>query len=340
MTTVIESEGFTKDVLPGFLKHDIREIISVAVGLGWRVHVSANRKSVTIISPDEVKRYHFSDTGRASHNLGRIRRDLIRHGEPAKVAVAEAAAHAVHEKHDRRYGEALIEILPDVGDPGTVEYEEESSVPEPERHIVSEEPMRAKASEGRGYRSQVSIERHWSDGTVDYKCADCDYTSTDRLAIRGHRVSHGKADIRPPRVPMEVPNASAYRPRKERIQALAEYLSERLQGLTCDSPEALFTVAQEALLWVHEQSAKGTRYAVETEPLTAEDTLNRIRALLDQGETMRQAERIADLERRLAEAEDIALKAEARAEQARATLRAFTEMANEYVHQGEEPQGA
>jgi arsenate reductase-like glutaredoxin family protein len=46
-------------------------------------------------------------------------------------------------------------------------------------------------------------------------------------------------------------------------------------------PEEL---ARQALTWVHEQSRKGTAMAAEHEPLTAEDTLERIKMLLDNGE--------------------------------------------------------
>lgn len=322
MSPVVEAGEFSRTSLPTHLKKDARDTIEVAVMLGWMLHISS-ANACTIVSPDERKKYHFSSSGRTNHSLTRIKKDIIRFGDPEKVKLAfQAGSHSLLTK-DKSLANAAIDLLPGLGDEGAVvdhrpELEEERKAAEAqrienvraaaerkrsetelserqkaeERHVIHERPMTAKASEGRAYDSKVAIERTWSDGTTDYKCVDCDYSSEHRLSIRAHRAGskHERTERDRNTRKAEVPLAVSYRPRQPRIEALAEVLKALMKdGIT--DPEEL---AQEALTWVHEQSNRGTGLAAESEPMTAEQTLERIRNLLDNGE--REALRKRDVE--------------------------------------------
>jgi hypothetical protein len=341
-------QEFDPTVIPSYLKRDVRQTIEVAMALGWVMHISS-AQSVTIISPDEKKRYHFSSSGRTSTPMNRVRRDIVKYADPAKLQAAYEAKD-LFTKQNRDLAGLAMSLLPAPGEPGTVvdhrpdleaeakrkaqekdeanrrriaarreaeaaqrTLEAQDSKPQPkpeagatqttqteasgsesEPTIVKQEPMMAKASQGRAYPSKVAIERHWSDGSIDYKCVDCDYTTPNRLSIRAHRGNSGHtargADRSDTRL-AEVPLAATYKPRQTRVEALAEALKALLeQG---GDPEE---IARKALMWVHEQTQNNTRHAVEHEPLTAEDTLARIRMLLDDGT---QAQAILERDQRI-----------------------------------------
>lgn len=298
--SLYDSETFTRSLIPAYIKKEVAEVIETAVMFGWKMHISG-ASSVTIISHDERKKYHFSANGRASNSLTRIKRDVIRFGDPKKLLIADSIIGI----KDKDIAQMAMTLLPNLGDKGTVvdhrpaleaearekakatpaampqKKEPVSSDSEPERHIVSEKPMVAKASEGKGYDSKVAIERTWSDGTIDYKCVDCDYSAPNRLSIRSHRTraDHQKRGSETKRFKAEVPNAASYAPRQTRIDALAAHLA----GMFADGEFDPEKIARESLTWVHEQSKKGTILADEREPMTPDETLDRIRALLDNG---------------------------------------------------------
>lgn len=301
-----DKDSFDKSLIPTNLKKDVRELIEVGVTLGWKMHLgSAN--SVTLVSHDERKKMHFSSSGRASIGMNRLRRDVVKYADPKQLEYGHAALAA----KDPDLGRLMFAAMPTVSKETVVDhrpeieaeeqrqraqreeirqaqrdrqkrYEEaQSSESEPERTIVSQKPMVAKDSTGRGYDSKVSIERHWSDGTVDYKCVDCDYTSVNRLAIRGHRSGskHNPRGRDRNTHKIDVPLAATYAPRQTRIEALAEVI----QGLVSEGTVDPAEIARQALTWVHEQTRHGTSEAAEREPMTAEETLNRVRLLLDDG---------------------------------------------------------
>lgn len=355
MPPLYDEETFTPDLIPPWVKKDDRQVIEAAVMLGWKMHLSSN-SSVTIISWDDRRKYHFSSGGRHSNSLTRIRRDVVRHGEPSKVLIADSLA-GIDDKDMRMMVQGLT--LPHLGDEGTVvdhrpELEAEKAERKQlindreyvvasdselngtaERRVISERPMRAKSSEGRGYDSKIAIERLWSDGSTDYKCVECDYTNTKRLSIRGHWNKHSKKTERPRETyPAEIPNAATYAPRKDRVDALAEAIAALLAGGETDAK----VIAQRALEWVHEQGTKGSGLAEEREPMTADEVLFRIRSMLDDGTVVKQREEIEELKQRLDDAEELAMEAEARADRAQSTLKALVELASESANEGTKEQ--
>lgn len=339
---LFDADGFHPDLLPPHFKKDTKDLIALAVVLGWKCHLTTDN-SVTIIAPGNPspKKYHFGLNGRASVNHNRIKRDLKKFADPERLALAltagvagddvgRAASQILSEALNAKPGDQMVDQRPKPEPKPTPKVLAKRKVPvssesEPERRIVSEQPMMAKAAEGRGYESKVAIERTWSDGSIDYKCVDCDYTTPKRLSIRGHRTrsDHQKRGADAPRIRAEVPNAAQYRPNKNRVAALAEALAEAMKNGMTD-PEA---IAQEALTWVHEQSKKGTQYADEREPLTAEDTLARIKMLLDDGTQVtaitERDEKIAELQAQVDHTEEQASKLQERVEE----LESFVELA-------------
>lgn len=361
---LIEMDDLGPGVLPAYLNREHRELIEVAILMGWKLHISS-ANSCTIISYDERKKYHFSVTGRASIPMSRMRKDVFRNARPDLLMIADSA-EGIKNKQIRQQ---LIDALPHVGQEGTVvdhrpeiekeaeaermakaaareerERQEQSeqaakkAVPRPPAkkaavkavpalldkpdhgHILSEKPMLAKASEGKGYESRIATERLWSDGHTDYKCVDCDYSSDNRLAIRGHRsgAGHGKkGGEEPARFDTEVPKAVVYNPRQDRVDALAQVI-----GLMFEEGADPQGIARAALVWVKEQAKKGTALAEERDTDGREDILARIRTLVDDGSMLRMQQHVDALEERL-------VAAEQRAEQSQNNLRAFRELVSE-----------
>jgi hypothetical protein len=331
----MSGDEFERGALPSWMSKDLKEIVEVASALGWKVHTASDTVRIQSVVRDD-KRWVFTAGRRSTYPLNRIRREVAKYADP-KIAALVIAGDELKDPTLRRLVEAALPTLEEATVDHTEE-EEEARKDEEERreriaaeqeraliqkydpieqrglhppaHIVSEKPMLAKGkSERQGYQSETTIERVWSDGSKDYACTKCDYTSPNRLSPSKHYAnthSEGLAP-KPPQFEADVPDAVRYRPRRSRIEALAEILSHLMHTDTRD-PVAL---AEAALMWVHEQSGKGSEHAAEREDLTPEETLNRIRMLLDDGgfaEIQRQVasleQQVLDLEQRLiAEAE-------------------------------------
>lgn len=309
-------EEFDKAVLPRHLSKDARENIEVAAMLGWAVHVSTS-EGVTITAPGDPspKRYHFGKTRSTIPNK-RIMRDIVKFGDPALVAIA---AVSLQEKMPELTG-----LLPKVEEVATAgEVEEVHTVKREPRHIVSREPMIAKARPGDGYMSATTIVRKWSDGSTDYECRMCDYTSPVRLGVPRHfGALHSQGpQPRPPTFQAEVPEAAPYKPRKSRIEALAAALRQVMDG---GSPE---DVALAALTWVREQSRQGTELSVEREEMTDTEVLNRIRTLLDRGEFIQMQHTVEQLQTEVRTTQELLDQAIAEADECRAVATAAEERA-------------
>lgn len=213
-----------------------------------------------------------------------------------------------------------------------------------EKRVVSTQPMMAHRGGGMSYPSETTLERTWSDGSVDYLCAFCKgFDSLFRKGVAGHYQTHvHKGEVQSPKKPGDkkdvlVPDPTytepaftrAYTPRKQRVEALVAALMDL--GLdTFKTPQQLAeAVAKASLQWVHEQSSQGTRFAAEHEDLSDADILTRIRSLLDQGEYMSQRERLVEKEQELDNVRSQLADAESRATRAEERFQAFRELVNE-----------
>src|SRR5690348_11665816 len=113
-------EDFDSSLIPNGFKKDIEQVVTVAVALGWKLHIGTKPPSMTIIAPGEKKKYHFGyNWRRGSANLNRVKRDLFRFGDPTLVAIADQLI-------DGKMPDEMLQFIPLVGnDNTTVETPEE-----------------------------------------------------------------------------------------------------------------------------------------------------------------------------------------------------------------------
>lgn len=353
-------EDFSVDVLPRGVSKTDRDTISRAVEIGWKLMVT-NRGHMTIIGPPPNDHVKFNITqsrskGRGEGPVKQVRRKIEQLADPELLAIADGKPEpkgtaGVQTLNPVISPEVAKAALAKIEEPLVVERE---PVIDPEigvkdrtgdRHIVSEVPMVANAGTGRGYISPTTIQRTWSDGSVDFGCAfeGCDFSSEKRQGIGPHwraHVNRGEAEHastpgRQERVFLVTDHVATerngYTPRADRIAALAADLRTLLEeGIDwSDLDNAAKRLAEEALHWDHRQSVTRSGLASEREPLTAEQTLDRIRAMIDGGLYLQQQQRIDELLSRHEEERLAREEAEARAQKAHDTLRAFRELAAE-----------
>lgn len=330
--------------LPSGLSKQTRETIDLAIECGWEVLV-ANRGHVTLYAPAPNDHVTFgisvkkADRGPVNIVRNRIRRlgddtyqSLIAHGRP----VTEDQRRPIEKKAAPEPKKKAVKKAAPKPKP-TVE-QPEPEVRTPVRTVVSVQPLIAYDSETKGYLSETTNVRSWSDGTQDFTCRapGCEFSTEHRRGIRGHWAMHvrnGEVEAvgRKPRgLMIDIPpHEPAWKvntgPRLARIKALAEFI--RSLDLPKIEPEDL---AHLMLSWVAEQSNSGTGLAGEREPLTPEQILERIRALVDGGEYLRQRDEMAALREQVAALEERATQAESEAQKAKDTLRTFRELASEY----------
>lgn len=223
-------------------------------------------------------------------------------------------------------------------------YGPSEDVPVPAGHLVSQAPMMSHQQQGHGdipgkrYPSKSIIERHWSGGGVDFKCALCEFHRPKMEGIRGHwqkHVNDGSADaLSDKKVLVEDPEymgpisppRSSWTPRSSRVAALAAFLR------TLDGKDEEET-AQAVLEWIHEQSAKQSPLSAESEPLSDTEVLDRIRRLVDRGEYLeqrkafeQQAQELDTMRQELARMDRARAKAEREAERARDDMAALHDL--------------
>jgi hypothetical protein len=305
--TTYDHTTFTMDVVPKGFTEEMRTLVRFAVSHGWRVRPQGLR--IVMLSVTGNKSITLSASGR-NVPIRRHTRMIEQYGSPLvkppdRKAPIEQSAKALADRmnldeetaRQRQTREAMQKIVA----------ASTKTPPAPKTKtvtLVSEEPMIAHRGQGVGYPSTTTIERKWSDGSIDYACAKdgCDFVSTVRHGPRSHWQVHIREDEANrtnvdliPKVDTE-PHEPIYRPRQHRVAALAAALKELLQdGLDWDNLDAAAeTLAQRALVWTHEQT--GGSMSEEREPMTAEEVLVRIRSLVDNGAYASQADKIRELE--------------------------------------------
>jgi len=206
--------------------------------------------------------------------------------------------------HDRgalgKYMSREIDLAPDEPEP---EPEPVMVEPEPEPEVqVVEQPAEGpqvtkirpwiarhtmRREGGEVYESRAVLERKWNDGTVDYICSKCDYVNVEPRRVAAHYGGkHGKED------PASVTDVTeryvdperSWTPTQRqagRIHRLAKELNEAAELLEAEGKN----VTAEALAeWIvkHRDAARDG-LSDETTPLTAEQTIERIRRMVDGG---------------------------------------------------------
>lgn len=306
-----------KDVsaLPKSSSKEMLRITEAALALDWSVAIS-RQGVVALTAPPPNQGIRHTMRPNQKIDVQRIVRSVITNGNQVKAgALRQAMAGEDDGFLPKGASDAIAQMFTDIGAGERSHIAEADEPIEPTgptkaqakrarvpRHIVSKQPMMAKASEGRAYQSKIADERHYSDGTIDYKCVLCEYTSENRLSIRGHRQKHVNSgevaklerDARAGEVfEADVPNAATYNPRQTRIKALAAVLESFIAN--GGDPEE---VALQALVWIHQQSKSNTEHAEsrEREAFTSDEILEQVRNLVGGGINAQQTAQIAELE--------------------------------------------
>ena len=359
MATTYDASTFDMSVLPGGLHRDAQALIHGSLALGWKVMVK--QIMVRLISPDGE---HVITISASNKNIPyeRYKREIHKYGNPLLVPTTDKQIHAVatdavkaenaviakrkereaqkraeaEQRRAERKAKVSAQKLPaDADEFERVLAADPQPQPEAERYIVSEVPMMAHAGQRKGYISPTTNERTWSDGTIDYTCRSegCDFATDERHGVGRHWRTHVRAGeekpadqprdrfVTPPHEPLY---QMGYTPRRERVTALSKVL-EALD-LTAMTAEEL---AEFVLNWQHEQSETGSRVAAEREEMTADDILNRIRSLLDNGTYLAQQERITLLEQDMRAMVNEVVAAQDEARRAKETLATFRELVAE-----------
>jgi hypothetical protein len=316
-----DREDFEKNLIPTHLKSDVRELIEVAVAVGWKFHRTTGT-GCSLIAPGDPspKRLHFGAT-RATRSNRNMMKDIVKYSDKtllmlvmnsrnlpdsylAYVPTIEETAIDDRPQPTETRSRPVPKAPPSAPEPVTSESEvKPTDVVKADVHIVSESPMLAKAREGEGYLSPTTIERRWSDGSKDYICAylGCDYTHADRASVpRHYGRSHSEGLTAPPAsFRAEVPESTPYAPQQRRVDALAEALRLLDGEVDMGNWEDLKRVAREALTWVNDQTRRKTDLSVEREPMSSDEMLERIRSMLDQGQYLGLQHQITEREEQI-----------------------------------------
>jgi hypothetical protein len=212
--------------------------------------------------------------------------------------------------------------------------------PQP-RKIVHEGPWLAKLhptrAGGKRYPSHAVIERRWSDGAIDYECADhCGFIRDDPISVSRH---YGAAHTRG-RGPNQDskrnadthvldPNYEAGPPRGPHHEQRVMKLSVRLQRIlreldlrtNCDNPEWIAQRIAERLVPERDDVDPTTG-----QPLTAEQIIDRIRRMIDQGEYVQLRDQVTTLSAQNTELTKAVEEANARTQRAVDRWNALTSM--------------
>lgn len=162
--------------------------------------------------------------------------------------------------------------------------------------VVETRPWLARKSPGKDggflYPSKAVLERHWSDGTTDYVCSECEYESKSPRSVAAHYGgvhSEGRSEQNPPTVidpTYTEPVHSGYRPTERMVDTLMSVLNDILND-TADMRET----AVRLLTWMND------RPDIDHEPrpvvpLSDRQTLDKIRLLVGQPDQTETIERL------------------------------------------------
>jgi hypothetical protein len=315
----------------------MRDLIGVAVDLGWNAtqagHASRSTASVVLHSFDGTQTVRVTPVRQVNEaKLRTMRNKIIKYADPIKRlnAVAQIGWSDEHpHAHSNRLGDAELPHLAEAILTGTVTV--------PERHVVVERPWLARkaASKAGGtvYESAAAIERTWSDGAVDYACAfhGCEFTNVKARSVANHfgQAHTAKGETQPrPQEPLhpagnyfEPLSHRPYNPTDRLVSALADFLlSNTEQGASLEE------LARSMLTWAHERPDLPDVVGSDSEPLTPEQILERVRMLVGAPIASRLAEaeeRVAGLVAQVAEQEAVVMAREAVIEHLREERRAL-----------------
>lgn len=347
------TRGVSKELMP---------VLRTAEQLGWTGKRNSNG-SLRLMSPVDDHAIHLP-MGRQDPTLPKklasrvlAHSDQERVGELARVGSGKAKAAML-----TRGGEVTAQEFEDITALADVLESTQGAafgLMPAQAIVVSETPWLAKLNQtkagGAHYESDSVIERHWSDGTVDYLCPTCRalgqdvYTADNPRSVATHNRRHvirgektrattpGKKEI------VEVRPDDEVTPRTEaRIERLAKELAAALVVTRGYNPSDTSAEDYARRLAAHIIEQRGERQEHEpipVEPLTPEGLVAQIRALVARDLLAERQAMLAQVEQQALQiaAVEASLERERReTARHRATLSAFAEMAREVADEGRE----
>ena len=202
---------------------------------------------------------------------------------------------------------------------------ERSADRSPGAKLVSSVPFRAHQGGKRTYSSKATIERCWSDGSVDYACALCDFEAATPQSVAGHQKLHRTG-------PWVRPEADGYDPDWVPTPRVADRV-DRLAAELCKAFDAGYVTPDAIARFVVAGRVAARQAEDDDTPseLTPEQVLARIARLVDRGETPRLQARVDELAVEVEMWAESAKRSERRAEHAESALRTLRDLLNDEV---------
>lgn len=325
---------------------EMKAVIETAVSLGWTGRFVSSG-ALVLHSPTSEDRVHIPTGKSGDRNTHRtLMRRVLAAASAEQIEHLTEVIDATGATDDDRalgfrteqtaFGEVTTLITPP----------EEPSAPT----IVSRSPFLARGGSGLRdgvaelYASRAITERKWSDGTVDYECAyeGCSYNHSSARSVAGHHSSHraGVGALPKEIVAVEVDAEPIY---DTAIRRLSNEIETAL-ALLAQRPDDDASLARSlATMMVARRRDRAEPQPHETESLTPEQVLDKVRSLLMAQEITNQrnlAERVEELRaenERLAEQKDRAVQ---RAHDLRETLETLASLARVDTEEDEDAESA
>lgn len=355
-------------------KSNLEALVEFAKALGWSAHERPKNNGTLLHAPEPNQAIRIpvpnpnKTSVRQSWFTSSTRR-VVKYGEPNAV---EAVAKAVASTGDHEFAyilrQANVELVALM--PGTEahqKYEEqrlEQAAAEEDRRIIRKnndddttpienEPkpelveshpwMARKGSKssggGKRYTSHAVIERHWSNGTIDYACAQPGCLFEDESPNRvAHHYGRAADHVRPSAAdqlrreretvfdPNYQPSGIHYTHRQARVQTMAQRIARGLDKIE-DWRNLVDDELAERLADILTPERENLNESGE--PLSDEQIIEKIRRLLDRGEYIQMQERIVELAQQVTSLEVEEQAQRDRADRATGDLQAFASLVEE-----------
>ena len=320
--------AISRSDLRGFHK-DLQEVVLMALDTGWTATRQSNG-GIRLHAPDGVNTAYVPMTTKPSRNVAQtLRRKVVKHADTLRLAAVMAGSSIEQEV---RLGEIPPEPPREPRQRAKVEEKPEAEDERPAATVESERPIVAKKAPGKDggtvYESQAIVERKWSDGTTDYRCARCEYAHHNYRSVSAHNGKAHRAAVAEATLPVTLVDPGytesphrGYTPSPRLLAAFIEALGSDYATLP---PSAL---AERMLTWWHERPDIGVPGERRLKDLSAEECLQRIRQIADRGETLTLRDEVESLRVEAAQAREALAEARAAAERARGDLAAFRDLA-------------
>lgn len=325
---------------------DARVLAGLAVGCGWATDFG---KGVRFVAPDGTKIVLPLTAGLNAKVFRAHVNTIVRHRAPKaplRSVVEGIIAHPKVKIDPSRVQVLRAAVEVGMAHPPAVEPAPSSGETEPapvvtsrKVRIVREEPWSAhRNAKGETYPSEAVMERHWSNGTVDYACRwpGCEHTDESPNNVAKHNGAHKRGQGTSPQAAVDgLDPAWVTNPRRAtRIRNLAREIDGALIAA-----KAAGIVADPAWLaqWIIDHRVDSLPTLGETpEELTPDQILDKIASLVDRGRGKVLREQVDTLQRqvdgfidRLQEVVALAVTNENRAIRAEGSLQALRDMLND-----------